>query len=232
MKRRHTDSADGGKALEELKWRLVGLLGKIIIDALFATCRIHSLGLQEVESHIASRRFVFAFWHSRMLLVSYLYKGWGAGILVSQSRDGEIIARVLRRQGHEPIRGSTTRGAVRALAALIRNLQRTGRPSAIIPDGPQGPRYRVQPGVITLAKKTGYPILPVSYGARRRHVFRSWDRFILPYPFTDCAVVYGTPVSVPGTSSKEEEEALRATLEGELNRITRHADYLYARPTP
>ena len=171
-----------------------------------------------------SKKIIAACWHSRILLVSYLYKGWNAAILVSRSKDGEIIARILEKQGHEAIRGSSTRGGLRALSRLIKGLKENKRPAVIIPDGPQGPRFIVQPGVIALAKKTGSPILPISYSAKKIKVFNSWDRFILPFPFTTCRIVYGNPVYVPQKADRETEAKCRIQLEAELNRITTGAD--------
>ncbi|RLC09033.1 MAG: hypothetical protein DRI57_22905 [Deltaproteobacteria bacterium] len=209
---------------EELKWKLVGIFGKLFIDALCRTTEIRHSDSEKVRPVLSSKRFIFAFWHSRILLISYLFQGWDGAILVSQSDDGEVIARVLQRQGHEPIRGSSSRGGLRALARLIKCLRERDRPAVITPDGPRGPRFRVQPGIITLAKKTGYPIVPVTYGAEKRTVFGSWDRFILPHPFTKCRVIYGDPVSVPGDADKHAEERSRIQLEDELCRITVQAD--------
>jgi len=213
--------------LAELKWKLIGIFGKLLVDLLFKTTRIETVGFEKVESIISSRRFIFAFWHSRILLVSYVYQGWNGAILVSQSRDGEFIARVLQRQGHEPIRGSTTRGGLRALSTLITCIRAQIRPAVIIPDGPQGPRFKVQPGIITLAKKTGYPIVPVSYSARNVKIFNSWDRFLLPHPFTQCRIVYGEPVRVAGDADPQTASDCRLRLEQELCRITAAADRFY-----
>ena len=215
------------KGLEELKWKLIGLFGKLLVDLLFKTTRIETVGFEKVASIIEGRRFIFAFWHSRILLISFLYQGWDAAILVSQSQDGELIARTLQRQGHETFRGSTTRGGLRALSQMIKNLKENRRPAAIIPDGPQGPRFKVQPGIIMLAKKTGFPIVPVTYSASRIKVFNSWDRFILPIPFSGCRIVYGDPVSVPENADPETVSACRSGLEQELRRITTTADRFY-----
>ena len=212
------------RKLEEIKWKMIGMSGKLLIDLLFSTIRIESVGFEGVKDIIASRKVIAAFWHSRLLLVSYLYKGWNAAILVSRSQDGEFIARVLERQGHEPVRGSTTRGGLRAVARLIKSLKENIRPAAIIPDGPQGPRFKVQPGVIMLAQKTGYPIVPMTYSAKKAKFFSSWDRFVLPYPFTRCQVVYGRPVYVPAEADREAESRCRRQLEEELCRITMAAD--------
>lgn len=212
------------KTLEELKWKLIGFFGKLFIDALFLTTRIEFAGIENVQHVIDGRKAIVAFWHSRILLLSYLYQGENAIVLVSRSEDGEIIARIIERQGHEPVRGSTSKGGLRALAKLIRTMKNQIRPAVIIPDGPQGPRFKVQPGIITLAKKTGYPILPVTYSARKMKIFGSWDRFVLPRPFTRCRVVYGNPVFVPEQSGRSEEERCRVQLEETLCHITADAD--------
>jgi hypothetical protein len=211
-------------SITEIKWNLVGIFGKLFVDLLFATTRIESVGFENVQQLVSSRKFIFAIWHSRILLVSYLYKGTDASILVSQSGDGEIIARILQKQGHETIRGSTKKGGLRALAGLIKRLREREKFGVMIPDGPQGPRFKVQPGIIILAKKTGNPILPISYSAGKIKVFGSWDRFILPRPFTTCRVVYGVPIYIPADADKSEETRCLLRLEDELCRITFDAD--------
>lgn len=207
----------------EIKWRMIGTASKLFIDTLFATTRIETIGFDKVKDLYEDKRGIAVFWHSRILLISYLYKGWNASILTSRSRDGEYIARLVEKQGHEAIRGSTGKGGVRAGALLIKRL-REGRPAVVIPDGPQGPRFVVHPGVITLAKKTGRPIGPLTYSAKRIKIFNSWDRFILPMPFTSCRVVYGNPVWVPADADRETEEKHRLELQNEMRRITIEAD--------
>ncbi len=208
------------------KWRLVGFLCKGIIDFIFATSRIEIDGADnaEVRSLLDSKRFIGAFWHSRILGIAYRYTGWNALTLVSRSHDGEIIAQTLMRQGHEPVRGSTSRGGLRALSQLIKRMKGSSRTAVIIPDGPRGPRFQVQPGVVLLAAKTGYPILPATYSARRVKIFSSWDRFMLPMPFNRCRMVFGTPIHVPVHAGPSTLERRRAELETELNRITRETD--------
>jgi lysophospholipid acyltransferase (LPLAT)-like uncharacterized protein len=210
--------------LNELKWRLVGIFGKLVIDLLFLSTRIETIGYNDVKDILTSNRFISAFWHSRILLVAHQFKIYSGTALVSRSDDGEIIARILERLGQQTVRGSTTRGGLRALVTMIRHIKQTGRPVAVVPDGPQGPRFKVQPGVITLAQKTGLPIITVTYSARRMKVFNSWDRFLLPYPFTRCRMVYGKPVYVSDDADKKQLAQAREDLDKELNRITRAAD--------
>jgi len=217
----------GSQERSGFKWWLVGWLGKGLVDLICGTMRIQAVDLDKARTEIESKRFVLAFWHSRLLAISYLYQGWGAAILVSSSEDGEIMAQILQRQGHETIRGSTSRHGVRAMARLIRALKEEVRPGGVVPDGPRGPRFKVQPGVITLAQKTGYPVVPISYSAKRIKIFASWDRFILPYPFTEGRIIYGRPISVSSKLGAEGQEVCRVRLEEELNRITREVDRYY-----
>lgn len=210
--------------LNELKWNLVGLFGKWLIDALFIGSRVESIGLTKVRPLLESRKVIFTFWHSRILLISYIFKRLNAVTMVSKSDDGEIIARILHRQGQFCVRGSSKKGGLRALAQQIKLLKETGNPGAVIPDGPQGPCCKVQPGVITLAQKTGFAIVPITYSARRVKVFNSWDRFMLPVPFTRCRMIYGEPIYIQADADTTTRERFRKRLETELCRITTEAD--------
>ena len=213
--------------LSEIKWNLVAIFGKLLIDLLFSTMKIEREGLEKVKPIISSGKVIFAVWHSRMLLFAYLCKGLNGAAMVSRSKDGEIAARIIQRQGHEAVRGSTRKGGLHALSMLIKKIKEENKPGLIVPDGPQGPRCKVQPGIIILAKKTGYPIVPISYSAKKIKVFASWDRFILPFPFTKCRAVYGAPIYVPQDADKDEKKKRLMLLENELNRITYDVDRYY-----
>ncbi|MCF8066996.1 MAG: lysophospholipid acyltransferase family protein [Desulfobacterales bacterium] len=210
--------------LIEFKWKLIGFFGKLIFDMIFCTLRIESVGFEKVRNLFESKRFIAGAWHSRLLMGIHLHRNMGAATLVSQSDDGEIAARILKRLGNQPVRGSTTRGGLRALAQLIKIVKEEGRPAAITPDGPQGPRFKVQPGIIMLAGKTGYPIIPVTYSAKKMKVFASWDRFIFPYPFTTCRVIYSDPIYISKDTDVSQERETLLQLEAELNKITTEAD--------
>ena len=210
---------------EELKWRLIGFFGTLFIDLLFLTIRIKSKGLEKVDAMIASKKNIFALWHSRILPFSHVYKGLGSAILVSASKDGEIIARILEKQGQKTIRGSSRKGGMKALGKLADAMTADPRrPGTVIPDGPQGPRFQVQKGVILLAQKTGMPITPVTCGVKRSKVFNSWDQFMLPLPFTTCLLIYGDPLHVSAEANEAEIESARKELETRLRRITEEAD--------
>jgi lysophospholipid acyltransferase (LPLAT)-like uncharacterized protein len=144
--------------------------------------------------------------------------------MVSDSADGEIIARILQRQGQQTVRGSTGKGGMRALSRQVHYIRQHGLAGSVVPDGPQGPRHKVQPGIILLAQKTGYPIVPVTYSAKRRVVFNSWDRFILPYPATSCRIQFGNLIDVPPELNTDMLARCSKQLELELNRITTESD--------
>lgn len=209
---------------EGTKWRLIGIVGKWFIDFLFLFSPVKRIGYSAVAPVIDSRQFIFAFWHSRILLLCHLYKNLKAAIMVSNSADGEVIAQVLQRHGHKTIRGSTRKGGLRALRQQISEMRTFTRPGVVIPDGPQGPRNKVQIGVILLAQKTGCPIVPIAYSAKRCKIFNSWDRFMLPVPWTKGIITYGRPICVPSDADSAKLNRCASQLEQELNRITAMAD--------
>jgi lysophospholipid acyltransferase (LPLAT)-like uncharacterized protein len=142
---------------------------------------------------------IFALWHNRMFLMPYLYKRYMSdrrlACLVSASQDGEMIARVLQRFGLSSVRGSSSRRGKEAFLELFHALQE-GFDIAITPDGPRGPRYQAHDGVINLAAISGCSLIPVSYHLDRKIELKSWDRFMIPLPFSTCRVVIGTPLQV------------------------------------
>ncbi len=209
---------------QEIKYKLIGMAGKIVIDLLFGSLRIEEKGREEIASIISSGKYMIAVWHSRLLMVSYLFKGVGGIALVSQSKDGEIATRIVENQGNSAVRGSSTRGGRAALSKMAAMLKKGNRPGLITPDGPQGPIFKVQPGIIMLAKRMGYTILPVAYSGKKIKIFNSWDRFILPVPFSRCRVVYGEPLYVAENANMAEMRKAIATLETELGRITSEVD--------
>jgi len=151
--------------------RVAPVLGHAFIRALRATMRIETQGGEAVRSRwAAGQPCLIVFWHGQLLMMPYMYHGPGVRILVSQHRDGELIARIMHRFGFETIRGSTTRGGVMALRRMVRSV-REGWDLAVTPDGPRGPRHRVQPGVVEVSRLTGVPIFPVAFGASKKKSF-------------------------------------------------------------
>jgi len=171
-------------------------------------------------------QIILAFWHGRLLMMPYSYPGRGITILVSQSRDGELIARTVKGFGIESVRGSTSKGWFAGIKGLLKSVK-SGRDTAITPDGPRGPGMRAQMGVVQIARATGLPIIPMSFGASRKKVFSSWDSFILPYPFSRGVFICGSPVYVAQAASPEEMEEKRKLVEETLNSLTARADSFF-----
>jgi lysophospholipid acyltransferase (LPLAT)-like uncharacterized protein len=143
-------------------------LAAALIRGIGRSMRIDTVNRNAIERRwAAGEASIIAFWHGRQLMLPLTYAGPGIDILISQHRDGELISRTVRSFGFSSIRGSTTRGGAVALRGLIRS-GRAGRDLGVTPDGPKGPRRVAQPGVIALAKATGLPIFPVTFGASKK----------------------------------------------------------------
>ncbi len=172
------------------------------------------------ELETTGEGFVYAFWHGRQAFLAYLHAGDRIRPLISQSKDGEIIARVCQSFGLRPIRGSSSNGASEAVYEIRRAVE-AGDRVGFTPDGPKGPFHQVQAGALFIAQKTGRAIVPVAYGARSSWVFGSWDRFLLPKPFNRIAMVYGEPLRV---GPHDDLKKCAIDLKVALDAVTREAD--------
>jgi lysophospholipid acyltransferase (LPLAT)-like uncharacterized protein len=168
-------------------------------------------------------RVIVAFWHSRLLMMPIAARDQPICIMNSEHRDGEVVSRAFARWGVRAVRGSATRGGAKAFLQLI-NAYRQGYNVAIVPDGPRGPSGVAKPGVIHLARLTGAVIVPVSNAASRARHLHSWDRLVIPLPFSRLALVAGEPLTVPPDASPEDVERYRQTLEQRLHDVTRAAE--------
>ena len=166
------------------------------------------------------------FWHGRLLMMPRIYKGKKLSFLVSPHRDGQIVGRALKRFGFHAILGSTNRRGFSAFKQMLK-ANREGSDIALVPDGPKGPRYQVQIGVIELAKLTGRPVVPVTFSSSKRKLFKTWDQFLLPYPFSRGVFVWGEPVYVDPKGDRSHLEERRALLERRLNELTEKADHYF-----
>lgn len=169
--------------------------------------------------------FIFAFWHGRQFFLIYVRRHDPIDVLISQSKDGDYIARALGLFGVSSVRGSTSRGGSRALVQLKRSLQK-GKIIAVTPDGPKGPARKVQHGVIFIAQKMHVPIIPLAYAAKRCKIFYGWDEYHVPYPFNRIVVTYGKPYYVKSNVSID---SAALELEQLLNENTALADKLAGR---
>lgn len=211
------------------KWhqRIAARLVWFILRGLAATLRYHWQDRSGLCSTPPVGQAIYCIWHNRLSLSMAAYREYiqprtearGLAALVSASRDGGMLAGVLECFGVQPVRGSSSRRGPQALLELTSWAER-GYDLAITPDGPRGPRYVVQEGVMSLSQLTGLPIVPFSFYAHWKIQMKSWDRFQIPLPFSRCEMILEKPVYVPRDATSEEREALRLQMQQALADIT------------
>jgi lysophospholipid acyltransferase (LPLAT)-like uncharacterized protein len=181
------------------------------------TLRKRNIGSEFPEKlHKEGKPFIYAIWHTNVFLSPYFLRNQSVHVLISASRDGELIHRVVRFFNNFSIRGSTSRGGIGALKSVITVL-RKGSSVAITPDGPKGPAFKVQDGILFAAARSGAPIIPFHYEADRQWVFeKAWDKHRIPKPFSKVICSYGDPVYIPEDLEAETLDAERGRLENLL----------------
>jgi lysophospholipid acyltransferase (LPLAT)-like uncharacterized protein len=220
------------------------LLGRLIGSYMLfvgVTTRWRKVNHAAVEPFLApdGGRIVACIWHGRFPLI---HKMWSfkrgvpkAKMLISQSREGGIVAHTSRTVGADVIRGSAAKGrqgkgGMEAVRAMARHIE-SGGIVGMTPDGPRGPRMRAKKGPVQIAKISGAPLLALTWATSNRIVFESWDKFVLPLPFGHGALIWGHPIAPPSPDAGDEEmERVRLALESEMNRISAEADRIAGVP--
>lgn len=188
-----------------------------LIRIWFSTCRLRVHGQEYMDQIKATKNPAIAsFWHYGVLYVLYFFRKESGVAMVSASRDGEYISRIVEKLGNETVRGSRKKGGMQAVIKLIRAV-RAGKNAILVADGSQGPPRIVQAGSLILASKTGVPVLPLSWSCNRYKRFGSWDGTALPLPFSKVDFFYGEPLFVPPELQDEQLEEYRLELEKRLN---------------
>jgi len=202
---------------------VIANIGYPAINALGHTLRWRTEGLHHYDAIVASgRQPVMAFWHGRILPATYYFRRRGIVVITSENFDGEWIARIIERFGFGTARGSSSRGGLKAMLRLVRDME-NGKPAGFTLDGPRGPARVAQPGAIWLARATGNPVLPFHLEASSHWTTNSWDRTQIPKPFSTVALVIGEPLDVPADATDEQLESGRRELEGRLGALETRA---------
>ncbi len=214
-------------------WKIEVIAGAEHLDRMFADS-IRPEGAKRNTVPEEGKRngppVLISFWHNRLVAFSYFFldRLLGGGVdltlLASRSRDGELVTRVCKRWGLSTVRGSASRGGTAALRGLHRAITRRGSSPVMIPDGPRGPLYHFKVGVAVLAQTSKAPILPFGVAAEKFWTLKSWDRIIVPRPFSRVAITVGAPQHVARGLSSEELEAERQRLEQLIDALTRQAE--------
>lgn len=156
------------EVLNKLTLAIGPYIAAFIIRYLAKTMKITYVNFERIWNDWQSgKNFIVAFWHGRLMMMPLVYKGRGISILVSQHRDGELVARTVKRLGIDSVRGSSTRGWLGGVKGILNEIKK-GKDVAITPDGPKGPKFNAQMGIIGLAKITGLPIIPMTFGASKK----------------------------------------------------------------
>src|SRR3954470_3095086 len=204
--------ADRLTQFQRFQTNLIGALGAPAIDALCRTITWKVEGDHYFDEVVRSGRVpIVAVWHGRILPIIWHFRGRGGGVMASENFDWQWIARIIERLGNRTVAGSTSRGGARALIAMKREIEK-GSPAAFALDGPRGPARVAQPGAVWLAGATGSPLLPVHAEASCSWTTNSWDRTMVPKPFSTVALVIGEPLRMSDTSDRENqrlEDALK-----------------------
>jgi lysophospholipid acyltransferase (LPLAT)-like uncharacterized protein len=177
----------------------------------------------------SNKPFILSFWHGRLLMMPLC---WDTKkkfyMLISQHRDGQIIARIVKHLGIKTTEGSSSKGGAKAFRAILKILA-AGEYVGITPDGPRGPRMRATNGVISIAKLSGAPIVPIAFSSTNGRQLNNWDRFLVAWPFSRNVVVWGDPIYIDQKSDAPHQEQQRLHLEAALNAVTNEADSLVGR---
>jgi lysophospholipid acyltransferase (LPLAT)-like uncharacterized protein len=168
------------------------------------------------------KNFILAFWHGTMLLPWYMHKDHGMAALISKSRDGDLLAKLLRKWNYTIVRGSSTEGGEVALGIMI-DYAKNSRSVAVTPDGPKGPPHKLKAGAVVAAKKSGVPLVLLGIGIQKRKILRSWDKFEIPVLFSRVHAVYSEPFLIEAGLNYEETSEMISRCEMKLNELQENA---------
>lgn len=201
-----------------LRVALITTVGGLFLRLLGSTWRIRRINHEAFDSMLArAEPFIVVFWHGEIVPVTWIHRGRGLAPLISRHADGEIIARIVEGLGYRTVRGSTTRGGVRALLETVQHVN-DGITVGFTPDGPRGPRHVFAPGALIVAQRTGKPIIALGATASSAWRLKSWDRHLIPKPFATVTVRYSAPEYVKATDARDavKEQARFEALLGAL----------------
>lgn len=205
--------------------------GLVLVKAISLTYRMRIVSPEKEAGALREHKsLIYASWHQRFFPgITLFSRRRPIAIMISRSRDGELMARIVDILGWRAVRGSSSRGGSSALRELNR-LVRAGYKVGHIVDGPRGPFGVVKPGLVSMARATGVPVMPTAVSAEKAWSFNSWDRFMIPKPFSRILIRFAEPVLIPRELSREESEGMRLALEQKLKELNRDTDLIWTRP--
>lgn len=216
--------------LTSVKTKIIGTVAGLLLQLISRTIKWDQVFLSNYEETVfETHPRIICFWHGRQLMIPWAYqaakseKRLGLFALISMHSDGRIIANAIKLFGASSVEGSSTRGGREASKKLL-SLLKVGSSIVITPDGPKGPIYKAKPGALKLAYRSKAPIVPISYSAEKYWTFGSWDKMILPKPFTKGVFVFGKPYYIEEDITDQNLAQKLAELEQALNLVQKAAD--------
>lgn len=203
--------------------RIIIFLGHAIIRLIGPTLRVSVSYEEGAQQTLDQRPLVASFWHSCMIPATYIFRDMGIRVMSSDSYDGQYMGRIIHKFGFVAVKGSSSRNAVRALLGLRRALQE-GWTVAFTLDGPRGPRHKVKPGPVALARSSGLAMTMFHAAVDKAWVLNSWDRMMIPVPFSRVLVRFGKLIRVSEDASDEDVERYTAELQAALDRVCEFAE--------
>ena len=218
-----TESDWRSSRAKRIQARLISTIGYPLIAALGSTLRWRADGGEHLDAvERSGRPPIMAFWHGRILPATVYFRRRGIVVITSENFDGEWIAGIIERFGYGTARGSTSRGEVKALVQLKRDMA-AGKPAAFTLDGPRGPAKVARAGAVWLAKATGNPIVPFHIECDPHWTAKSWDRTLIPKPYATTAIAIGEPLEVAADADEAAIETGRRALEQRLQTLESRA---------
>ena len=208
---------------QRLVLRLIIFVGYWLIRLIGPTLRVCVSREEDSQQTLGQRPLIGSFWHSCIIPATYLFRGNGIRVMSSNSYDGEYMGRIIHKFGFVAVKGSSSRNAVRALLGLRRALE-DGWTTAFTLDGPRGPRHKVKPGPVALARSSGVPLSAFHAAVDKAWLLKTWDRLMIPLPFSRVLLRCSTLIRVPPDASEEDLERYTADLQSALDRACEFAE--------
>lgn len=210
-----------------LRWSLIGILGKFVLWLWAKSTRMKIIGEESYqELRKQGKAVIFLVWHGRIFIVPYFFRKRGIMPLISPSEDGEFPARIMARWGYRNIRGSSSHAIIRVWNQMKSELNNGGE-VIIVPDGPRGPNRKMKLGGLKLARETGAFLVPFTFSSSKKKFLKSWDKFLIFYPFSRVVAVYGPPIEVDSTLNDDSMEKERQRIERQLIELDEKADRFF-----
>lgn len=197
---------------QEIMFKIGSFLAWLVIQIISRTTKFIIVGNEHFDEYCSEKKgVILSIWHGRIFFPTFYCRNNGYWAMISLSKDGELLAQIAERFGYQTVRGSTSRGAIKAALAACKKLSE-GEVLVITPDGPRGPIHEIQDGAVFMSYRSNAPIIPLGVGMSSRKIAKSWDKNAIPLPFGKCALVFGKPVNPPVNDSESEFAAVKLNL--------------------